>query len=413
MFATDVTLIVPKFPKISETFIAAKFVGLVDRGLDVRIVTQEFDQLTWDQFPSLVLRDDLKSRVYTRKTGWKSVKGLGAESLSLHVLGHTAWAAIRYLFRGLKQCGIRSMCKSYTDLPVVFTMPRIVHFEFGSLATARPRMAAALGAKMSASFRGYDLNYVGLDDSEYYDAVWASLDAAHFLGKDLHQRALRRGLPLSVPCTLIPPSIDTDFFSPLAGNETRAEAPSSDELRLLSVGRLEWKKGYEYALMAVRHLLDRGIQVRYRIIGAGEYADAVRFAVHQLGLQTSVELMGAMSPDRVRAEMSATDLFLHAAVSEGFCNAVLEAQSMELPVVVSDADGLPENVAHGVTGLVVPRRDPEAMADAAENLAKEPELRRRMGRAGRARVVERFQLADQIDRFHQYYTDLLGRSRTA
>jgi colanic acid/amylovoran biosynthesis glycosyltransferase len=264
---------------------------------------------------------------------------------------------------------------------------------------------------MSASFRGYDLNYVGLDDPRYYDAVWESLDAAHFLGADLHQRAMRRGLPSSIPFALIPPSIDTDFFSPCHGNETRNEARNPRELRLLSVGRLEWKKGYEYALMTVRHLLDRGIRVRYRIVGAGEYGGAVHFAIRQLGLKTAVEVMGALSPARVRTEMSATDVFLHAAVSEGFCNAVLEAQSMELPVVSSDADGLAENLVHGVTGFVVPRRDPEAMADAVETLAREPELRRRMGRAGRARVVERFQLPDQIGRFQQFYADLLGRSQ--
>jgi colanic acid/amylovoran biosynthesis glycosyltransferase len=81
---------------------------------------------------------------------------------------------------------------------------------------------------------------------------------------------------------------------------------------------------------------------------------------------------------------------------------------MALPVVCTDADGLPENVADGVTGFVVPRRDPEAMAERLTALASDPELRWRMGRAGRQRVLKRFDLARQIDSFAAFYEQVLG-----
>ena len=84
-------------------------------------------------------------------------------------------------------------------------------------------------------------------------------------------------------------------------------------------------------------------------------------------------------------------------IEEGFCNAVIEAQAMELPVVTSDAGGLPENVEDGVTGFVVPRRNPAALADKLALLARDPALRRRLGCAGRARATARFDLDRQAE----------------
>ena len=106
-------------------------------------------------------------------------------------------------------------------------------------------------------------------------------------------------------------------------------------------------------------LADQGLHCEYRIVGDGDYLGAIGFARHQLGLESLVQLLGALGQPEVRDQMLWADVFLHAAVSEGFCNAVIEAQAMMLPVVCSDAGGLSENVVDGETGFVVPRRDPK------------------------------------------------------
>ena len=146
-------------------------------------------------------------------------------------------------------------------------------------------------------------------------------------------------------------------------------------------------------------------------MGDGDYFPAVAFMRRQLGLEGVVEVLGALPREDVRQEMQSADVLLHAAVSEGFCNAVIEAQSMELPVVCTDADGLRENVADGATGFVVPRRDPEALAAKLEVLARDPALRQRMGKAGRKRVLENFQLSDQLDRLEDFYRQVLNGVR--
>jgi colanic acid/amylovoran biosynthesis glycosyltransferase len=116
--------------------------------------------------------------------------------------------------------------------------------------------------------------------------------------------------------------------------------------------------------------------------------------------------LGPLPREKVRDQLKWANLFLHAAVSEGFCNAVLEAQAMQLPVVCTDADGLSENINNGQTGFVVRRRDPSALAEKLILLAQDPSSRQVFGLAGRERVVQNFQLAHQLEKFESLYRNI-------
>ncbi len=107
-------------------------------------------------------------------------------------------------------------------------------------------------------------------------------------------------------------------------------------------------------------------------------------------------------------ELADAHLFVHAAVTEGFGNAVLEAQAAGLPVVCTDAEGLAENVDPGVTGIVVPRRDPVALAEAIVELAGDPERRVALGEAGKRRATEHFRPADQRAAFAAFFRQVVG-----
>jgi colanic acid/amylovoran biosynthesis glycosyltransferase len=174
-------------------------------------------------------------------------------------------------------------------------------------------------------------------------------------------------------------------------------------LRVVSVGRADWAKGYEYGLAALADLRERGVEVQVRICGHGPMFEAVAFARHQLGLDDCVELLGNVPASTVVEQLAWADVFLHAAVREPFGNAVIEAQAMALPVVCTDAGGLPENVEPGITGLVVPRRDPHALADALAEVAADPDRRLAMGRAGRRRAEQNFDNEAKLDRWEEFF----------
>jgi colanic acid/amylovoran biosynthesis glycosyltransferase len=214
-----------------------------------------------------------------------------------------------------------------------------------------------------------------------------------------------------MPHALIPPSVRLDHLQPDPAKVMEAAGTLERPLRVLSVGRLTWVKGYEYGLQAIKLLKEQGIACEYRIVGDGDLLEGVSFARHQLELESIVQLLGPQPWGEVKNAMQWADVFLQASVQEGFCNAVIEAQAMKLPVVCSDAGGLPENVEHGVTGFVVPRRNPQALADKLRLLANDPELRDSMGKAGRERVELHFQLPTQIERFDQFYQNLFTHAR--
>lgn len=399
-----IVLVVPAFPKLSETFIVSKFLGLLERGYDVHILCGRVSAADWQQFPGLVGRADLKSRIHVSlpvSPRWRP--GILLPLALLRNLIRRPGPTTRYFQEGWTALGTRVLRQFYLDARLLELQPDIIHFEFGALAVGRMHLGDLLNCAVTVSFRGYDLNFSGLDQPDYYREVWREAARVHFLGDDLWRRAQRRGYPPDKPHDLIPPAIDADFFNPGDCEISASDGTPERPIRILSVGRLEWKKGYEYALQAIRVMRDRGLNVEYRIVGDGNHLEAVAFCRHQLGLEDCTHLLGAQSRERVREEMRQADIFLHAAVSEGFCNAVLEAQAMQLPVICSDADGLPENVLDGVTGFVVPRRDPQALAEKLALLAADPGLRRRMGQAGRERVCDHFSLGQQINAFLAFY----------
>jgi colanic acid/amylovoran biosynthesis glycosyltransferase len=401
-------LVVPTFPKLSETFIVSKAAGLLEAGWDVHVVCQRREQGEWQRFPDAI-RAALEKRVHVT---WPVKPRLFSAALLPAALGacaiHSPASTERYLRRGRRRFGWDTLRRIYLDAKVLNLFPDIVHFEFGTLAVGKTYLKELLGCRLSVSFRGFDLNFAGLEDPRYYEEVFRDADLIHCLGEDLWRRAMRRGCPPDKEHVLIPPAIDVAFFDP--GERPAAPAVGTPDrpLRILSVGRLEWKKGYEDALEAVHRLRLAGTSVEYRIAGEGSYLDATAYARHEMGLEDSVSFLGPLPPAAVKREMLWADVFLHAAVSEGFCNVVIEAQAMKLPVVCTDADGLPENVSEGETGFVVPRRDPDAMALRISGLAADPSLRERMGRAGRRRVEKNFRIDDQIVAFDRAYKRLLG-----
>jgi colanic acid/amylovoran biosynthesis glycosyltransferase len=309
----------------------------------------------------------------------------------------------RFIREGKKIIGKKIYVRLYWDFPFIKSKHDIWHFEFGVYGVHAYYLKKIFPErKFIISFRGYDLNYIGLADPNFYKNVWDNFDGFHFLGNDLKHRAIKRGYPGSKNETIIPPAIDTSVFNP--GDRTKV---SHNKLIILSVGRLTWKKGHEYGIRAVALLKAQNISFEYHIIGAGEHLQAIQFTISELGLENDVKLLGRKDAAEIRTALSTANVFLHPAVSEGFCNAVLEAQAMGVPVICTNADGLRENIEDSVTGFFVPKWDVQAMAEKLEWCWRNKEKLQDMGNAGIKRVHEKFRLDQQINSFDSFYRDLL------
>lgn len=275
-----------------------------------------------------------------------------------------------------------------------------LHFGFGTMALGKENIAKAMGAKMAISHRGYDLMIYPLKFPGCYGLAWQLADKIHVLSDVLKEKVFSFGLNRNKEVEKITPAIDINLFK----SGTKELMKSNQVLRILTVARLKWVKGLDYSLQAMAFLRKCGIDFTYTIIGEGEEHERLVFAAHQLGICERVQFAGKKAPEEVKQAMQECDLYLQYSISEGFCNAVLEAQAMGCLCVVSNADGLPENVIHGVTGWVVPKRKPKLLAEQILQLTKkDSENLNEIRLNAIQRIQTNFQLEDQITSFIDFY----------
>ncbi len=204
------------------------------------------------------------------------------------------------------------------------------------------------------------------------------------------------------------PSIDTTKFT--AQNRPLPSNPKKQPIQIISVGRVNWVKGYPDALVAMRRLLDQGYDLQYTIIGPNDSKEQMAFMIQALSLQDHVFFPGAMDSNQIVATLSKADIFLLPSISEGLSNAALEAMSMELPVVSTLAGGMNEVIRDGENGLLVGLFSPDQISQRIAFLIENPTEARKLGQNARKTVLDKFQIQHQIRVFSEVYQQLTTSS---
>ena len=179
-------------------------------------------------------------------------------------------------------------------------------------------------------------------------------------------------------------------------------------IHIVTVCRLSWKKGLNYGLKSIKELQDKGIPFHYSIIGGGSQKEELLYLIHELGLEKNVTLHGALPQNQVKNILIDSDIFFLPSLQEGFSNAVIEAQALGLVCVVSDAEGLAENIKHGVTGYVFEKRNIPAATQALEALIKlneEDFIQFKYNAKERANNL--YGVENQIEKFKKMYLEVL------
>ncbi len=272
-----------------------------------------------------------------------------------------------------------------------------LHFGFGMLAHNRENVATAINAKMAVSFRGFDLYLSPLKHPGCYTRLFHKEVNYHVLSNGMKQFLINQNI-LAGKVKIIPPAIDTAYFTSTKNKTSR------DTLEIITIARLHWIKGLEYTLEALSILKAQHIPFHYRIIGSGEEHERLVFVAHQLGISDAVEFMGKLSPEQVKGYLNNSHIYLQYSIQEGFCNAAVEAQSMGLLCIVSNADGLSENILNLKTGWVVPKRQPQLLA---EKIIRVYRLSRSEKRLIQQNAIERakqqFNIESQHEAFKSFY----------
>jgi glycogen synthase len=189
---------------------------------------------------------------------------------------------------------------------------------------------------------------------------------------------------------VIPQGADT------AGIAPKAVYATGETVELLTVGRLAKHKGLDVLLAALA--AQRDLPWRLSIVGDGPERRALKTQAAQLGLSDRIVFKGWARREDLPQMYRNADIFLLPSREEGMANVLMEAMCAGLPAIATRIAGSSEAVVEDETGLLVPSENPPALARAIETLIKDPALRARMGRAGRARVERTYSwpvIADQ------------------
>jgi glycosyltransferase involved in cell wall biosynthesis len=187
--------------------------------------------------------------------------------------------------------------------------------------------------------------------------------------------------------------------------------PRADLRRVITVANLRAEKGHDVLLGAVPRVLRRFPATRFEIVGGGSMQQELTRRVEEERLTDAVTFRGHQ--DDVAARLDAADLFVLPSRSEAFPNAVLEAMASSLPVVASDAGGIPEVIEDGRNGRLAPPGDPVALADRICDLISDPATAARLGAAARHDVCTRYSFDRMVTQFQNLYAVELGRFLTA
>jgi len=162
---------------------------------------------------------------------------------------------------------------------------------------------------------------------------------------------------------VIPNGVDVNRFRIFDSNpEIREKLGIGNEFLIITVARLEKVKGIEYLIKAMKELKIKDSKLL--IIGEGSERKNLENLVRERGLENKVKFLGQIENEKVPQYLAIGDCFVLPSLKEGFGIAILEAQAVGLPVIATNVGGIPDIIKDGKTGILVPARNPEAIAKA-------------------------------------------------
>jgi colanic acid/amylovoran biosynthesis glycosyltransferase len=197
--------------------------------------------------------------------------------------------------------------------------------------------------------------------------------------------------------------IDLDAF---AADHTSARS----SFRLLIVARLTRAKGHAVLLESLAELGRRGVEVELTIVGDGPKRGSLEGLARELGVGSRTSFTGAVGRERMHGYYREADAFCLPSFAEGVPVVLMEAMAAELPVVATDVMGVRELVDDGVNGILVRPGRADLLADAIARLARDFDLRRRLGRAGRQTVQREFDIRTVAEQIERIFEGVLGSS---
>jgi colanic acid/amylovoran biosynthesis glycosyltransferase len=354
-----VLYVLNSFPKLSETFVLNEIVELLKMGIEVRILAR-FNP--------------------------------GEKIVNANILRYQLLERVHFL-QGEPQITLESesILKEYSDI-------NIVHSHFAAEA-AEIGAQVALILKKSFTFTAhayeiFDVSFLDVEKLKYLmNAASVVITPSEYNKKYLMNVT---GFYQDDRIKIVRATIDIEKFPP------RLSSDSTRGLNIITIGRLVKKKGTIYLIKSMKIVLEQFPDAHLFIVGDGPERVALDDCIRRWKLERNISILGEMTNEKCDSLMDKCDIaVLPCIVSDSgdrdVCPLTLqEAMAKEIPVISTFVASIPELIEDGVSGLLVPEKDEKALADALMKLMDNPKLREVLGKNGRNRILDEFNIKTQV-----------------
>ena len=367
--------------------------GLATHGHTISIIG--FNEHNPHPIPNVIYQSLGSNRAHVR---------LFVTSLGL-ALGSKSLRAVKNTFLYLAKKNRKKLQQQNLNLGLKKLNPDIVHLQWPSLLPWMEPYMPYPHFKVILSQRGFHNNvrpFVDEANFKYLQKWYPKIAGFHSVS---HAMATTGDKIWSAP-----EKLNRVVYTGLDLNRLSFSASYSQKppLRLLSIGRAHWIKGYDYALRACKLLREKNIPFQYTIIGGAD-DEELQFLVHDLGLGKTVVLEQRLPQQEVFQRMAAASVLLMPSLEEGIPNVVVEAMALGLPVISTNCGGVPELIGHGVEGWLVPTRNPQALAGAIEDfLGLSPNRVEEVRLAARKKVEQQHNEEQMVKGMEDLYYKVLS-----
>lgn len=389
----QITFLVSSFPVISEQFIINQVIGLIDAGIDVRIISlhDTKSSLLNPEVKAYNLNDRTESLSIPRRSYTILIKIF---PMILRLLVHSPirlLLALNVLRYNRAVFSLKTIC--ILDAFRTRTIP-IMHCHFGPNGVIGSFMKDAnIVQNLITTFHGSDINSYPLRYGRnvyrnlFYKADKLTVNTA-FTGNKVAAYGADRG-----KIEIVPVGLKCENYPYLKKDFNFSGSPV-----LLTVARLEEKKGYRYALDAMVEILKRYPDAVYHIVGLGSLKNELQELTSTLGLVDNVNFHGYCNRKKIFEFYREATVFLLPSVTasngdmEGQGLVLQEAQAVGLPVISTLHNGIPDGVLEGETGFLVPEKDSDAIVEKIFYLTEHPSEAVQMGKSGRKFVQGKYDI---------------------
>lgn len=368
-----IAFIVDSFPDVSETFVLQQMIALLEAGHHVLIFAgvRSKDRVEHED----VFHFKLMQRVhfFYEQPRHPLSRCFKAILLFPVLFLRAPVVALRTMAFFKKEWSLDLFYQALAFSKARFFDAIICHLGPNGIVGEKMKRLGILHGRLITVFHADDIfSFVNVHGDDVYNDLFSALDWAF----PISQRAKNKLLALACPpekTKILHMGVNTKEFS-FVPRYVSKDRP----LQLLSVARFVEKKGLAYAIEAVALLIERGLDVDYRIIGEGPLREEFLAKVKNCGLNQHVHFLGWQSRFSVKKEMERSDFLIVPSIvatsgdEEGIPVVIMEAMALGLPVVAANSGGIAEIVHDGETGFLVPQRDAKAIADVIEQSVKDP-----------------------------------------